>query len=110
MKLGGLKLLSCDSGTKYELDGGRARSPGESRNLEIYRGMYFLTELVGPCFISFRTSSSLFLLRDDDHSHRHQALRQLPRVPQLPPAPHAAHKVRHQLQRVREPAELGEGR
>ena len=36
MKLGGLKLLSCDSGTKYELDGGRARSPGESRNLEIY--------------------------------------------------------------------------
>ena len=35
MKLGGLKLLSCDSGTKYELDGGRARSPGESGNLEI---------------------------------------------------------------------------
>ena len=37
---------------------------------------------------------------------RHQALRQLPRVPQLPPAPHPAHKVRHQLQRIRLPAEL----
>ena len=37
MKLGGLKLLSCDSGTKYELDGGMVAEHGLLVKVETWK-------------------------------------------------------------------------